>query len=141
MSTASAEPSSSQRMISSIPVAALQITPTLKHGLCVMKRLHVALETHLCLVDSLGKGRMEEHRLHPCFASLLCIPGGLILGWVWEGKPCGSLCKEVIVLMNVGEKNYVYRHLPVNTQIYCSLRRRGAGALWWFIVTVQVNKM
>lgn len=111
MSTASAEPSSSQRMICSITVAALQITPTLKHELCVMKRLDVALETHLCLLDSLREG--QDGGTPP--ASRLCIPGGLSLGWVWEGKPCGSLCREVIVLMNVGKKNYVYRHLPVNT--------------------------
>lgn len=137
MSTASAEPSSSQRMICSIAVAALQTAPTLKHGLRVMKRLEVASETHLCLLDSLWEG--QDGGTPP--ACRLCISGGLSLGWVWEGKACGSLCKEVIVLMNVAKKNYVYRHLPVNTQIYCSLRKIVAGASWWLIVTVQVNKM
>lgn len=43
--------------------------------------------------------------------------------------------------MNVYKKNYMYRHLSVNTRIYCSLGKILDVTSWWIIVTVQVNKM
>lgn len=57
-----------------------------------------------------------------------------------EGKP-GSSGKKVIELMNVCKKNYVYRHLSVNTRIYSSPGKILDVASWWLIVTMQVNKM
>lgn len=57
---------------------------------------------------AIGKGRVGERGLE--WGCSLRRAGG---------KPSSS-CTEVIALMNVYQKNYVYRCLLVNTRIYCS---------------------
>lgn len=116
MSTSYTERSSSERIIRSFDVAGMQIIPKLRQAVLVCDgKAGSDPETHPQggegWVLPLGKGRIWN------------------LGWgyaSWEGflsvegrgETSWQFVREVIALMNVCKKNYVYRHLFVNARIY-----------------------
>lgn len=87
MSTSYTERSSSERIIRSVDVAGLQITPKPKHRLrlCVMKRLDLA-RRRIYREERPAATPQEGQDSGAPRGSGLCVPGGLFLGGGGRGN-------------------------------------------------------